>query len=254
MTSAIASFEGEIPGYPKGKWDTGYFYGVRKVIVGWADRLALLQELDTQALGTWPYIDGPSWAIARRAEIDPLGDGQTNATGSQLASYEKAQVTIYYSTKGPRWVNNQLYEEKIEPAAEYHTVNPDKLCWGSAGGTDLTKTESFGRLFYHFDYVQIFHRVSASPFSIQSRVGYTNSNSVVAPQLGMTFAPGTLLFKPPVMSHSVTLSGGDSWDLYIRYGFHPAGWNKVWRQSAMSYQDVYVKGGSQYRNFPSTVF
>ena len=248
---------GEAPNFPRGEWDSGIFTGMRRIIVGWDHRVELLTEMGSPAKWSWPYPDGTPYAIARRAKVDPWPDeaGQVNDLGSQEAAYEQAAVTVWYTNAGPRWINNSvLVEESIDPVADIQYVDTSTFKWFNGAQPAFTGQESVRRLLYSFDYVLKFHRIAAIPAYIQSRVGYVNSNTVTAYTLGMVFPPETLLYKPPQMQRAVTVAGNDAWNITIRYGYHPAGWNTALRATTGAYEPYADSSGVRKRIYPLIAF
>lgn len=258
MALNTTGLEGELPGYPIGDWTEGQFVGQSKLVITWSTVATLLADLSTSPTNQFPYSFGPTSALARRARVEPLGGryaAQNNALSSVEASYEKAVVTVWYSTKGPRYNGSDLYEEWFEPSGKVERVDTSLLEWYNDGTSLKAEVPHLLRPFPSVDYCQKWFRLASIPAWAFGRIGYINSNSVTAPVSGVAFAAKTLLYKPPEIRISVTLGKVSSYDLICRYGYDPNGWDKVWRPSAAAYQTVRIAGGGAvYSNFPTAAF
>jgi len=251
---SITTDHHEMDGWPRSHWYLGVFEGERRLKVAWDDRYALLAEIDQYPECQWPYDDGPADALAREAKVEPLPRGRQICDLDPLAQYEYAVVSIRYSSLGPRVYQNQLWEEWFSPTEEFLTVDYTRLQWGpTASDPHLQPAEGFGKLHASFDYNLKIFGTLVVPAWVFNQIGYVNSNYVMAPTLGVVFDPETLLFKPPVVTRSVSRGKLPTFDVHMRFGFHRWGWNKHWRVQTQQFADVY-QDGSLYYNYPLTAF
>jgi hypothetical protein len=249
----------EEAGWPKGVWNKGEFTGIRRLICDWDDRFALIDWIDRYPNSIYPYADGPVDAIATQAAIEGMGE-QGSETYSPtdglrapmvLATYPKARVTIKYSTEGPRHVGGGTFlSEWLLPDVTTMPLNPAIFRWNNNTGKVLDEGERPVHMRYSFQYVIRYHQLVAVPSWVLTRVGTCNSNVVGGNLLGLTFAAQRLLFQPPTIKSTLTVGGRSKYEVTIHYKYHPAGWNKFWRQSTATYEDIYLAGGGQYIQYP----
>lgn len=256
----------EEAGWPKGVWSKGEFIGIRRLICDWDDRFALIEWLDRYPNSIYPYADGPFDAIARHVAIEGMGeqgnvtqyygdDDPANRTGSVvLATYPKARVTVKYSTEGPRYVGRTLTSEWLLPDTTTMPLNPAIFRWNNNTGKVLDEGERPVHIRYGFQYVIRFHKLWAVPTWVLGRMGTCNSNVVGGNLLGLTFAAERLLYQPPTIRTGLTVGAVPTYDVTIHYKYHPAGWNKFWRQSTATYEDIYLAGGAQYIQYPAVQY
>ena len=227
MTVAYA----EMQGFPIGKWKGGYFDGRRQLKVAWLEAAALLNALENTS---WPYSDGPNSCTPSEATIRPFPGCQQRGSGS-LASYEYALVDVLYTTRGPRWINNQKVTEEINPFAKALPVRPEgKLFWND--GTAVTNNVILRENGLQYDIT--FNDLTSMPSAVTDYCGYANSNTVTSLTLGRSFAPETLLYVGPKVT--AVYSWGHLPRYNVKYSFHywPYGHNKVFRPG-VGYEYIY---------------
>lgn len=254
MTTLPASCQGELQSWPRSEWIDGLFFGVRKLVVAWDDRVDMLNWLAAPGHDGWPYPDGPP-ALLRRAKILPLADerggGAQLPPDSHFAKYDMAVIECHYSTRGPVYLGGRLIDESLVPTFEHILVNYQKLKWED--DTALVPDDAFGKLICGFDYIIKYYRLPLIPAWVLTHVGCVNANNVPAMTLDLTFPAGTLQYKYPTLTRSITLGRISGWDVTVRYGYRGTGWWKHWRAATGRYESVfYTDSGDQYYNYPGT--
>ena len=256
VTFSTSTYQGEMPGYPVGEWQSGHFLGIRKLLVGWNERSDLLDELDAAATGVWPYADGPSTAICRRVRIEPLHQehaAQTNAAGAQEAEYDFAVITAWYSTKGPTYYGGNLYNETIQPSRAYETVLPKGLKW--SGGTALDDNEQIPMLRSGCTLVQHWPRVMSIPSWVLGNIDCVNANVYTSPLLGISFAAERLLYTMPSIDAEVTMGKLTTYSVMTRCLYRPVSWNYHWRATAKAWEEIYLADGTTpYKQYTPILF
>jgi hypothetical protein len=249
-------------GWPRSGWKNGQFEATRRLLCDWGDRFALLDWIDRYPNSIYPYADGPADALASQAAVEGMGE-QGNETYTPtdglrspmaLATYEKAVVTIKYTTEGPRYFGGTLISEWLLPDVESHPLNPALFRWTNNTGKVLDEGERPVFTRYGLQYVIRFHRLLAVPAWVLGRVGTCNSNVVGGGLLGLTFAAQRLLYQPPTIKTSLTTGTLTTYEVTTHYKYHPAGWNKFWRQSTGQYENIYLANGAQYIQYPPAVY
>lgn len=245
----------ELSGYPRGVWQEGEFVGTRKLRCAWTDRAQLIEELSQTANLSWPYDNGPSDALARYAADFPVGKQGVDPGDASLATYEEAEVIVKYYTKGPQLIGGAtLISERLQPYAIAERFAAGPLRWGSNAGDPLLERESPPFLMYGLEYICRYHGLLGVPGWVLARVGTCNSNIVGTYILGLSFAAETLLYLPPTVEDTVSMARLTTFDVTVRYKYHPAGWNKLRRQTTGEYLDVYVAGGDRLIRYPLMVY
>ena len=260
MTLSLSPPFGEASGYPQSEWVEGEFRAVRKLIVVWDEIRDALDQLDTWPNQQYPYPEGTTDALARSAKIYPMPRAeQVNAVGSEFAEYRLGYIEVTYSTSGPQWYNGQLVDEELQPSATVHHIEHNILRWGD-GKPLADDSAGIMRLEYGFDYIIHYPRVTVLPGWLMAMTGCVNSNTVVAPTLGLTFLPETLLYKGTTLKQKVGISGVRHQEIWVRFGiksndFMPVTWNMAWRTSTAQPENVFlIAGGAQYKSYPAVPF
>jgi hypothetical protein len=249
-------------GYPKSRWEEGEFIATRRLICDWADRIALINELDTHPQNQYPYPDGPLDAVAfhtmvegfgeqgkEEYTVDPGGDDQHIVT---LATYPKARVTVKYSTIAPRYIGGgTLISEWCLPYTETHRRNGALFRWDSGSGIVVRPEEGPHQIAHGMIYVVKYHKELAVPAWVLGRLGCVNPANMGTNLLGLTFAPETLLYEPPTIRTSYTAGMLERFDITVHYKYRPTGWNTWWRTATGQYEAMYLAGRSTaYREYP----
>lgn len=203
------------------------------LIINWANVPALLAEVFPPSSAVTPFAAelDPYFGIfrANRLTFKNLSNLTTNLTGTGVANFGKARVTITYSSVQIEPPQDQgeadadgdpvpFLTHSLGIGGEYITFGTEnQLYWGATGiavaavqgidaGFPITQTEH-----------QIhWHRVVSPPFqAIRDLMGKIN-------QTELTFATGTirkgtLLFLGAEMSRDIMSDGTRAWDVTYRF-------------------------------------
>jgi len=250
----------EVQPYPRSLWQDGVFLGTRQLKCAWADRLALLTELDLPANRAWPYPDGPSDALIFKTQLDSLGK-QTGPAGTE-ASYDWAVLTCWYHNQGPvLYGNKDLITESIYGDGDAQTVSYDDLRWAAANNQPLKAAERPPFRVYGLVFEQIFHQVTSIEAWVYLRMRRVNPLAYAAFVLPYVFPAQTMLYQPASIVTTARLSGLRTFNVVVRYLIHPSwadwanqpniGWNTFWRVSTARYEPLYLPGGGRYIQYPA---
>jgi len=259
----------ELYTYPRGRWVTGHFFGVRKLLCLWADMPTLMSQIGTSPDFAWPathYQFGTSDALAKeiliephKAAMDSVTAGDPPAAVTEFASYEYAELTVKYSTSDYTWVNGAEVKERFSPAPEGYTIAPELLQWSAI--EQLETNEAPSMMIWGMTYTLEFNNLSTSPPDTTDWIGYINSNTVTTLTLGRTMAPETLLFNGTDLTVRFGYAGGYKWNARHYFHYRKQGWNNhphVGAQAAngvLSFDPLYLRAdNSIVKFFDSTTF
>lgn len=92
-------------------------------------------------------------------------------------------------------------------------------------GTPINENEAPGRRMLGLDYGLTFYKVKDLPWWLTCYLGCVNDDVVIAKLLGLSFAPGTLLFDTPNVSRKWNFVDDPYWQVEYKLKFKPQGWN-----------------------------
>lgn len=246
----------ELEGSPTGNITPAGFVGTRVLKCAWDEYLNLAQRL----LGGWLTIEGstayytpysypgqPS-AVVQGVQFAPFDERVTDTSGDTTrASYSYAQLTVNYGNStfagDPDNPDAPLFEESLEPYAEFLTLPAVGFKWGSTSGDALKDEEAPGKLFKGLNWVYSRPSVTNIPSAVLSLVGCVNSSTLRSKSLGLDFAAETLLYNPPLLRRAVTADGTGAWSLEYRFSYKPQGWNRFWRAKTQAWDRIYTASG-----------
>jgi hypothetical protein len=163
------------------------------------------------------------------------------------ARYSHAQLTVTYGNAtfagDPDNADAPLFEETLEPWAEFLTQPAQGFKWGSTTGDALKDEEAPGKLFRGVNWVYTRPSVINIPPAVLSLCGSVNSNAIHAKSLNLDFAAETLLYNPPLLRRAVTSDGTGAWSLEYRFSYKPQGWNRFWRAKTQAWDRIYNSTG-----------
>jgi hypothetical protein len=240
------------------------FTAVTTVRVPWNERLQFAASvLGEDGGGGQSYPDNP-FAIPTRIVIVPAPGQVTSGDDIEVASYEEALVTIYYSQSG------QAFTETLEVSAENRIDDYRNFQWGSdAEGTAINPKEAPGTQILNFLYTCQWKRQAELPVEFEY-AGSVNEFEMTLPNMNQDspwfIQPECgLLFPRNAVRNAYRGVDGElireSWD----YGFSikmradgvngvgQISWNKFYRLETKEYEPMYQKtpgGIVEYKSFP----
>lgn len=167
------------------------------------------------------------------------------AASSQRYTYQTYLVTVSYTSDPVR----TIYSEIIEPSVEFSRLDHRFFRWSS--GEPLAEGEAPGKLEPMLRLVKRFYNRLLVPTAIITYPGYVHSGVHVS-SLGFVFPTETLLFLPDPVERTVTTAGSSGFNYSTSFKFKPQGWNKYWRPSTQSYEEIELPNGSTYKSYPAT--
>lgn len=224
----------------------GEFVPERQVHCDWANRF-----LEAGSIDDWeyPYLPGCG-AYVSHMRIDPLG-AQTGVLNG-LATYEKAQIHVWYSSK----INtNAAIIEFIADAGGQVPASPAQLYWTASGDApiherNLPYVMRSGCTFHHER-----RKLAIVPAAAITQVDYVNASAFYSQILGITFAAETLRAMVPQIKRTYTVSGLTSYFVHQTFAYRPnggLGWNSGYRADTGAFSYVYNAAGTRVRDYPTT--
>lgn len=232
----------EEAGSPKSTLNEGEFYSVRRLRCAWADRVTLINELNTGTNLQYPYPDGTTAALIRRIDIENDGR-QSGKDENDRVSYVSAVLNVHYSTRGPVLLGDFLVTERLEPNTFTIPIPNQAVRWGDGTSLPDRFADNVATI-NSFSYVWQLHDALVVPTWLSSRIGTCNFNTVVATTLGYSFAPGTLRYTPGVIQTSYRFGQIIRYDVVVRYEHNPFGWNNFYRSDTGTWEPLYLADGT----------
>ena len=235
----------ELEGWPvEPSKPDGEFVPERRVRCAWADRFLEAGTIDDLE---YPYAPGCG-AYASYMRIDPLGR-QTGILNG-LATYEEAQIHVWYSSKVN--TNAAIIEwtdatECAEPSA------PKQLYW--ADNTPIhERSKPFvmrsGCTFHH-----VRRKLAVVPSAVYSQLDCVNASAATSDILGITFAAETLRAMMPEVRRTYTVSGLTSFYVHQAFTYRSNGgygWNAGYRADTGTFGYVYNASGTRVRDYSTS--
>lgn len=245
--------------YPRGVWKWNHYFAVTRLKCAWTDANTLASELYDGVNTTYPYND--SGATVVDVGIEPLkrsATGQATTTYnaayslSSLTGYVTAVLTVKYSTLGPRWVNGKLVTETLRTFTDIHRLSHRGLVFGV--GTDarpLHPNEAPFQLQPGMVYAITYHRLASFPLAVSTvEPGTVNQGAIVAPVMGVTFPPETLVYMGAQVHHATYIFGTSPYTVTYMFRYkcnENRGWNWCWNQELGEFMKVKLPDGNQVK-------
>jgi len=255
----------EANGWPKDAYTIDGFAGERKLVCDWGDRHTLATEIMTPPNNIYPYNDIGAM-VTHIPRVEGWRKGKQSAgTTAGMASYEKAVVTVNYSTFGVATgttPNQLLISEWTETWSEVKTLDKTKYFWGTAP-KNLGPGEGPSKLEPGMDYILVYHNLLVVPGAVTTVPGTCNSNVVNAYLLGLSFPAETLVFDGANVKHRITTTGSTGYTVRYRFRFKPnvrdgeaKGWNWQWNANKGHdrYEQLYDEDGDVKKTYTPTTF
>lgn len=202
------------------------------------------------------YPGGGFFGKASSVGIVPEADSAYVVTSGAIV-YNFAEVTINYTTEQSDREENEdgdIFSESLEPHTEFMTLDPEKFRWEDAFGEKLTQNEAPGRQMRSFTLVRTLYNLTAVSTAILDLPGSANDDDYTSAILGLTFPQDTLLFGDPSIQRTFKSDGSRTMTLVLKFLYKKNGWNKFWRASSGTYEEIHQLHAGRYFNFPQADF
>lgn len=210
-----------------------------------------LSAFATDVLGNrreWPHGSEPIKPRAESISVSTPGGAATTIGQSMI--YGDALATINYNSEV-----NDIVSEDIEPAVDVVRLDHRQFRWSDADGDPLQESEAPGFTRRTLALVRRYEEFPKPlPIELLDLVGKCNDSPHVSTLLGVTFPTATLLYMPPRLSHTITTAGADGVSMELKFMYRPETWNKYYRSSTDTYEEIYHPGGGVVKTIPEADF
>lgn len=201
-----------------------------QLMCAYADRYALRADLIGNR-NLWPHNP-----VARVVGVGVAPFPGVGITDGQTLTYEKAVLTVNYSSNE----EEDLISESIEPTIEFITKSHKNFRWTNATGDPLNEKEAPGQQIFSMALNRtIYKLVPPLPATILTELGKCNTDAYSSSLLGLSFAAETLLFQPTSLSRTLTTDGDRAIDLSMKFLFNSNTWNKFFRAATGVYEEIW---------------
>jgi hypothetical protein len=235
----------------------------------YADRYTLASDLLANRR-VWPGAGGTG--APRVADVNNVR-GWGNATlqpgsSEQIFDYEEARMDVTYAPlAGEVPTGAEPYDlvlESLEGEVDGKRLDHNRFLWTDPASPpvnpayQLTPGESPVKQVNRMKWSREFIGISYLPADMYSLIGKVNNAPFVSTILNFTFGTETLRFNYPYASRSIRTDGATGWNLKLSMSFKEETWNKFWRIEGGTgdggYEDMYIKNGPIYKNYPLADF
>ena len=233
------------------------FQARRTCLVAWDDRWTFINE---KMLTAWPYHNVNAYCVQGKAK--PFPDSKTLDGGGGLLDFDKALVTLFYTSNIRELTAGVIGWERLRGATDSFALKmpSSALFWNSAAGTavatgDAPSYVTFPGMTYERGYIGL----SSFPTAVITLLGGVNNAALVSLTLGVTFAAETIRYADFASDRQISPSGGNTWKATYFHHYKPnvdsggtaRGWNWFWNPAVNNFQPVYLASGVQAKpNFP----
>ena len=256
----------ELDGYPIERRTIEGFRATRKLVCAWDQRATLRGDLIGGAVGEGPqvYPYNLAWgAVVRSVEVEPYGGQRKGSvTGltspsSYLATYDKALLTVEYSTPTGRdepQVDadnpnpSSYFAETFEIGVEHITLDYSKFKWTTAD-QDLEPGEAPTKIVAQGSYTLTHYYTPYFPDGLDDLPGTVNSGVYTAKQIykssgnKKTWAAGTMLMLPMRIETVTDSTGKKSLNITYTMAWRKDGWNKFFDAQNGTWDTISKKDG-----------
>lgn len=253
----------EMDGWPKERWGLEQFAAERKLLCAWTDRNTLADELITDPVNNiYPALYNASGATVTEIRVEKLNKAAQTEQATAIASYEKAVLTVNYSTLlGPKLWNQRLYMEQMSTHADFHRLAHRGLLFGSGGGArHLNEAEASLKIQGGMTYSVTFYQLPDLPTATWQAEPYRVNDGQITTPRGVVYPPETLLYvgSRNIVTTYASGTGGFQVTYVFRYKSNNGlGWNRFFNQQTNNYEYVFLTNGQKslpYRTMNFGVF
>jgi len=212
------------------------YRAIQRYLCDWSDRDTVVAQASAEPYPHKP--DAKAWL--HRATI--VGVGKAGISDG-LLTYEKALVTLYFSTIAPAKTAGALWvTETLRDSYMAFPVSGDGLHIGSTTGTSVPSQSGLMKPVAGLYYRVVFHHVQSPPATIVSLKDYCNEGVFHTLTFGLSFAPQTVWYRDCHVHRTIALGGGFDFQVSLGFLIRPASWNAHWFPGH-GWQYVYTSSG-----------
>ena len=252
-------------------WSSGLQGTAASVTLGctYANRYALATDL----LANRRVFPGQGGTGAPRvADVNNIrgwGDATLQVgSNDQIFDYDEARLDVTYAPlSGEVPVGAEPYDlvlETLEGEVDGKRLDHSRFLWTDPASPpadpafQLTPGESPVKQVNRMKWSREFIGISYLPAELYTLIGKVNVAPFASTILNFTFSAETLRFNYPYASRSIRTDGATGWNLKLSMSFKEETWNKFWRIEGGTgdggYEDMYIKNGPVYKNYPPADF
>lgn len=232
--------------------------GIRKVVMAWDDVPEFIDTIWDSGNNRWPTEYDSNWAAYLwKLRADPMTNSQSSEQNTHYLDYQLAVVTLGYTTHAMALNVTGVVSETFDGIEHWVSLGYRDLYWVTGGvKTYLTPDEQSAVQLPmpKAHYIREERGVASIPAGCLAYMGHINNTIVHADVLDLDFAVGTLMYKKPRISRTLTTAGNTRYRIVHSAAFNPQGWDKFPRKETGQYEHVYRKSdGDQYALFSANL-
>ena len=189
----------------------------------------------------WPFSSAGPVFSPRATGFTIAGDGVPNDGAKNLNTeafeYIDALVTVTYEQAvgggggGGGNSSFDFFTETVEPTIEYFRAPHEQLFWSSNDGSirGLSPDQTPAYPFYRERYTRTYFGITLPiPTEFTTLQNHINTNPVVSPILGITYAPRTILYGNRRINYNLRTDGSQSANLSLDFTYRQETWRRFW--------------------------
>ena len=236
----------------------------------YADRFDLAQDLLSFRRVFPGYGGTGAPRVSNCDNIRGWGDATVQAASSdQILDFVEARMDVTYEPlaadiPAPGTEPYDLVLETLEGEVDGKRLDASRFLWSDPASPPanpefvVTPGESPVRQVNRMKWSREFIGLATLPVQLYPLIGKVNQAAFSSTVLGYTFQPETLRFNYPYASRTIRTDGATGWNLKLSMSFKEETWNKFWRIQGGTgdggYEDIYIKNGPVYKNYPLADF